>query len=454
MAASPSKQPQRLVVDPVFEKSRCRPTASALKRPARPGSAAKGRGGGLRRARRGVPAAPTMRAGRAGERRRPSVAPRVGALACGRYQRSTHADTLAPCLVPDPSDGARPGCWSSAPPSPRLGPWLRAEGHGPARGDAEAALARARRGAGASWSSSTASRAGSMRRRVRGPARGRAARRRLAARDRRLVAPAAPRTPALHAGADDYLHRPFTRAELLARVRAGVRAAQQRSDDALLRSLMVNVPGRDLPLRLARRPPAGADQRRDRAHLAATRPPTSSPAPSARWSSIVHPDDRERILEAVEHAAEDHDRPFVARVPDRPRRRRDPLGARPRPAGPRARAGGCGWTARCSTSPSAARPRTRCGGARSRRARTEELHASRARIVEAADDARRKIERDLHDGAQQRLVSLGARRAGGPPRGWPRTRSRPGRSSTAWARSSRRRRPSCASWPAASTPRC
>ena len=40
------------------------------------------------------------------------------------------------------------------------------------------------------------------------------------------------------------------------------------------------------------------------------------------------------------------------------------------------------------------------------RARTEELRASRVRIVQAADAARRKIERDLHDGAQQRLVSL------------------------------------------------
>ena len=39
-------------------------------------------------------------------------------------------------------------------------------------------------------------------------------------------------------------------------------------------------------------------------------------------------------------------------------------------------------------------------------ARTEELRASRARIVEAADAARRKIERDLHDGAQQRLVAM------------------------------------------------
>jgi signal transduction histidine kinase len=34
------------------------------------------------------------------------------------------------------------------------------------------------------------------------------------------------------------------------------------------------------------------------------------------------------------------------------------------------------------------------------------LTASRARIVAAADQARRRLERDLHDGAQQRLVSL------------------------------------------------
>jgi signal transduction histidine kinase len=36
-----------------------------------------------------------------------------------------------------------------------------------------------------------------------------------------------------------------------------------------------------------------------------------------------------------------------------------------------------------------------------------ELTASRVRIVAAADDTRRRIERDLHDGIQQRLVSLG-----------------------------------------------
>ena len=37
-------------------------------------------------------------------------------------------------------------------------------------------------------------------------------------------------------------------------------------------------------------------------------------------------------------------------------------------------------------------------------ARAEAVQASRARIVEAGDEARRRLERDLHDGAQQRFV--------------------------------------------------
>ncbi len=40
------------------------------------------------------------------------------------------------------------------------------------------------------------------------------------------------------------------------------------------------------------------------------------------------------------------------------------------------------------------------------RAQLEEVRASRARIVEAGDAERRRVERDLHDGAQQRLVTL------------------------------------------------
>jgi signal transduction histidine kinase len=40
------------------------------------------------------------------------------------------------------------------------------------------------------------------------------------------------------------------------------------------------------------------------------------------------------------------------------------------------------------------------------RLRLGEVEASRARLVAAADETRRRIERDLHDGVQQRLVSL------------------------------------------------
>ncbi len=40
------------------------------------------------------------------------------------------------------------------------------------------------------------------------------------------------------------------------------------------------------------------------------------------------------------------------------------------------------------------------------RSRVEELRASRVRLVEASNAARRQIERDLHDGAQQQLVAL------------------------------------------------
>jgi PAS domain S-box-containing protein len=41
-----------------------------------------------------------------------------------------------------------------------------------------------------------------------------------------------------------------------------------------------------------------------------------------------------------------------------------------------------------------------------RKQQQQELEASRQRIVAAGDDARRKLERNLHDGAQQRLVSI------------------------------------------------
>ena len=61
-----------------------------------------------------------------------------------------------------------------------------------------------------------------------------------------------------------------------------------------------------------------------------------------------------------------------------------------------------------------------------------ELAASRARVIAAADESRRRIERDLHDGAQQQLVTLAVALAEGAGKDSERTRRsacrrRPGR---------------------------
>ena len=86
-----------------------------------------------------------------------------------------------------------------------------------------------------------------------------------------------------------------------------------------------------------------------------------------------------------------------------------------------------------------------------RKRQEEELRASRARIVKAGDEARRRLERNLHDGAQQRLVALslslrlaqskvGSRPVGGP-RG-ARVRARGARRSARRAPRARARHPS------------
>ena len=66
------------------------------------------------------------------------------------------------------------------------------------------------------------------------------------------------------------------------------------------------------------------------------------------------------------------------------------------------------------------------------RARLEEIRGSRARVIEAGQKERQRLERNLHDGAQQRLVALSlelgllAGEGGGRPRAERAARSSPG----------------------------
>ena len=85
------------------------------------------------------------------------------------------------------------------------------------------------------------------------------------------------------------------------------------------------------------------------------------------------------------------------------------------------------------------------------RAQVSQLTETRARVVDAADAERRRIERDLHDGAQQHLVALAMNlgRAKEKLRQRPRGRPRAGRPRP--TRRPRTRSPSCATSSAAST---
>jgi PAS domain S-box-containing protein len=208
---------------------------------------------------------------------------------------------------------------------------------------------------------------------------------------------------ALEAGADDYLVTPFERTELLARVRAGRRTAQLRASEARLRALMANVPGaiyrcapdRDWTMELIS----------DEIERISGFPPADFIDSAVRtFASIIHPDDRQRVEDAVFEACA-ASRPFVLeyRLQRADGDERWVLERGQLVHGTNGRVWLDGAIFDISARRQAEDERRR---REAEQARVAELEASRSRIIEAADAARRRIERDLHDGAQQRFVAV------------------------------------------------
>jgi PAS domain S-box-containing protein len=209
---------------------------------------------------------------------------------------------------------------------------------------------------------------------------------------------------ALDAGADDVIRVPFEPEVLAARVAAGFRAARLRANEILLSSLVANIPGA-----IYRSVWDGnwftMKWLSDEIEVISGYPASDFINNSARtFASVIHPDDREQVVRSVIEG-ENAGRPFTLeyRIQHRD--------------------GDVRWVLERTQVREAGNGRRWGDGAifditvrraaeqalREREvveAQLAEVRASRARIVEAADRARREIERNLHDGAQQRFVSV------------------------------------------------
>ena len=113
---------------------------------------------------------------------------------------------------------------------------------------------------------------------------------------------------ALDTGADDVIRLPFEPEVLAARVAAGLRAARSRPDEALLRSLVANIPG---ALYRCIYYPEGtiawiSPEIEEISGYAVTDFIGSSRRTFAR---VIHPDDREQVERSVKDAVNAH-RPF------------------------------------------------------------------------------------------------------------------------------------------------
>ncbi len=208
---------------------------------------------------------------------------------------------------------------------------------------------------------------------------------------------------AFDAGADDVMRMPFEPALLAARVGAGLRAARLRANEALLQSLVSNIPG--ALYRCACDSDWTMEWLSPEIEGISGYPASDFIRNSTRtFASVIHRDDRDEV-ERLVHEGVTAGRPFTLEYRIQ---RAD---------------GDVRWVLERGQGQEAGDGRFWLDGAifditvrkaaeqalREREvldAQLAEVAASRARILEAADRARREIERNLHDGAQQRFVSL------------------------------------------------
>jgi PAS domain S-box-containing protein len=207
---------------------------------------------------------------------------------------------------------------------------------------------------------------------------------------------------ALDVGADDVIRVTFEPEVLVARVAAGLRAARLRANQALMRSLVTNIPG------ALYRGACDADWTMewlsDEVERLTGYPPSDFIDNAVRtFASVIHPDDREQVERSVMEAV-DAGRPFnleyrIVRADGQVRWMLERGQALETGDGRRWLVGAIFDITVRRAADQALREREVV------QAQLAEVRASRARIVDAADRARREIERNLHDGAQQRFVS-------------------------------------------------
>jgi PAS domain S-box-containing protein len=208
---------------------------------------------------------------------------------------------------------------------------------------------------------------------------------------------------AIDSGADDVMRVPFEPEVLAVRVATGLRAARLRANEAMLRSLVDSIPG------AIYRCACDGDWTMEwlsNEIEEITGYPASDFIDSAvrTFASIEHPDDHEYVARSVMESVASG-RPFSLEYR---------LVAKD---------GSVRWVLERGQAQQSGDGRWWLDGAifdiTARRAAEQalrehevteaqlaEVRASRTRILDAADRARRDIERNLHDGAQQRLVSV------------------------------------------------